>query len=124
MTVKVKKKKGTSIPPSKAHLRKDSGRKLSPEFQAKKDANTDTNTNTKKKTLRERLKGVHEKLKPTLKKAGAVAETKVFGDLAEMSKGESTGSGGPIGKGADPAATSPLVYHDPSYEAEKKKLGL
>ena len=92
--------------------------KKKPDTKKKKDTNTDT----KKKTLREKLQGVHEKLKPTLEKAGDVAETGVFRDLSGMSKGVSTGDGGPIGQGAAPEDDVIVSRYNAEYLKASKDI--
>ena len=68
----------------------------------------DTKTDTKKKTLR-------EKLKTGLEGAGELAKSGVFRDLSEMSKGTSTGDGGPIGQGAAPEDDAIVSKYNAEY---------
>ena len=68
----------------------------------------DTKTDNKKKTLR-------EKLKTGLEGAGELAKSGVFRDLSEMSKGTSTGDGGPIGQGAAPEDDAIVSDYNKEY---------
>lgn len=75
----------------------------------------DTNTDTKKKTL-------GEKLKPLLEGAGKLADTGVVGKFGEMSKGVSTGDGGPIGKGAAPEDDVIVSRYNAEYLKASKDI--
>ena len=68
----------------------------------------DTKTDTKNKTLR-------DKLKTGLEGAGELAKSGVFRDLSEMSKGTSTGDGGPIGQGAAPEDDAIVSKYNAEY---------
>ena len=75
----------------------------------------DTKTDTKKKTLR-------EKLKTGLEGAGELAKSGVFRDLSEMSKGTSTGDGGPIGQGAAPEDDAIVSKYNAEYLKASKDI--
>ena len=81
----------------------------------KKKPDTKKKKDTKKKTL-------GDKLKPILDTAGKVAESGVFRDLSGMSKGESTGSGGPIGQGPAPEDDAIVSRYNAEYLKARRDI--
>ena len=79
-------RKKTSIPPSKAHLRKDSNRKLSPDYQAKKKQvavdNTDKN-NDRRQQIADALQTASDSLYGKMESGGAFGSTGPSGSGAE-----------------------------------------
>ena len=80
------RKPESSIPPSKAHLRKDSNRKLSPDYQAKKKQvavdNPDKN-NDRRQQIADALQTASDSLYGKMESGGAFSSTGPSGSGAE-----------------------------------------
>ena len=80
-----------------------------------KKAQNKKKSDTKKKDTDTKNKTLREKLKTGLEGAGELAKSGVFRDLSEMSKGTSTGDGGPIGQGAAPEDDAIVSKYNAEY---------